>query len=97
MAYMEDHYKVTGICVKHGLQALSLWWETPLKVVENNQAMIQIQTGKMAMAKKNIVVLDQKEKKSCGDGCSNLNNFNIGEKEHEKLEKIVEGVVNIGL
>lgn len=26
--------------------------------------MIQIQTGKMAMAKKNIVVLDQKEKKA---------------------------------
>ncbi|TWW67382.1 hypothetical protein D4764_02G0004230 [Takifugu flavidus] len=71
-AYMERHNQVAGIvyrniCTEYGLEVPGTRWETPPKVVENEQTKIlwdfQIQTDKMVVANQpDIVVVDKHRK-----------------------------------
>ncbi|TWW53461.1 uncharacterized protein LOC130519722 [Takifugu flavidus] len=96
-AYMERHNQVAGIvyrniCTEYGLEVPGTRWETPPKVVENEQAKIlwdfQIQTDKMVVANQpDIVVVDKHQKTVVVIDVAIPNDGNIRKKEHEKLEK----------
>ncbi|TWW69265.1 COP9 signalosome complex subunit 1 [Takifugu flavidus] len=96
-AYMERHNQVAGIvyrniCTEYGLEVPGSRWETPPKVLENEQAKIlwdlQIQTEKMVVANQpDIVVVDKHQKTVVVIDVAIPNDSNIRKKEHKKLEK----------
>ncbi|TWW59309.1 hypothetical protein D4764_06G0008390 [Takifugu flavidus] len=76
-AYMEWHNQVAGIvyrniCTEYGLEVPGTRWETPPKVVENEQAKIL-----WDFHRKTVVVID----------VAIPSDSNIRKKEHKKLEK----------
>lgn len=84
---MERHYRVTSIvyrniCVEYGLETIGTEWETPPKVVVNDQTKVlwgfQIQTKRL---------VDKHWRKAVVIDVTIPSDSHIRKKEHEKQEK----------
>lgn len=96
-AYTERHNQVANIiyrqiCETYDLETPKNWWETPNKAIENSKAKIlwdfYIQTDKQVLANQpDIVIIDKDKKQATIIDIAIPNDYNIQDKEKEKVQK----------
>ena len=96
-AYTERHNQVANmiyreICEFYNLETPKNWWEIPNKATENSKAKLlwdfYIQTDKQVLANQpDIVIIDKDKKQATIIDIAIPNDYNIQDKEKEKVQK----------
>ena len=96
-AYTERHNQVANmiyreICEFYNLETTKNWWEIPNKATENSKAKLlwdfYIQTDKQVLANQpDIVIIDKDKKQATIIDIAIPNDYNIQDKEKEKVQK----------